>query len=55
MGDAPRVLSAQPYAEVRRDFTRETWRRIRARLRSGSLRGLLGRNDMDAVRRFKGL
>ncbi len=54
-GDAPRVLSAQPYAEVRRDFARETWRRIRARLRAGSWRGVLGRNHIDAVRRYKGL
>jgi hypothetical protein len=54
-GDAPRLVSAQLYAELRRDFARETWRRIRARLRSGSWQGLLGRSDIDAVRRFKGL
>ena len=53
--DEPRRLSGVRYGELARDFAKETWRRMRARLTAGSWRALIGRNSIDAVRRHKGL
>ena len=53
--DEPRRVNGARYAEVLGDFARDTWRRVRGRVTAGSVRAMIGRNDIDAARRDKGL